>query len=283
VELGWLPVTTISATTPGVTIHPAETDGSAIRINIPNTSEYFLLENRQRLGSDQYLKGTGLLVWHVDSVTMAPGLPANNVQNVTNHKALDLEEADGNDLDSPSGFADAGDPFPGSTASHSFTPVSEPNSNAYNGFASGVWLTNIQEANGVVTLDVTIRPPGTHVATWGDVTDDGAVTIADAQAMLDELVGNVSGYAMTYADVDGNGHFDARDALITHSYVVGGTDVSQFRAGRTVSSPSLRRQAAARSAPPSATHSPGMRRAIPAKPLPRDSRATVTQPTQRSR
>jgi M6 family metalloprotease-like protein len=282
VELGWLPVTTISVTTPGVTIRPAETDGSAIRINIPNTSEYFLLENRQRLGSDQYLKGTGLLVWHVDSVTMAPGLPANTVQNTPSHKALDLEEADGTDLDLPSGVADAGDPFPGSAGNHSFTPVSAPNSNAYSGIASGVWLTNIVEANGVITLDVTIGTPGTHVATWGDVTDDGAVTLEDVQAMYDELVGKASGYAMTYADVDGNGRFDARDALIAHSFVAGGVDVSQFRVGRSVSILSARQRASAqRSALASATRSLGMRRPVTAKPLPSESRAAVARPTQR--
>jgi hypothetical protein len=116
------------------------------------------------------------------------------------------------------------------------------------------------------------------------VTDDGAVTLEDVQAMYDALVGKASGYAMTYADVDGNERFDARDALIAHSYVAGGIDVSQFRVGRSVSSLSVRRQvAAARSAPPSVTHSPGVWRTGPVKPLAPGSRASVAQPASRDR
>ena len=43
------------------------------------TGEYYLLENRQRLGSDAFLNGAGLLIWHVDSVTYANGIASNSV------------------------------------------------------------------------------------------------------------------------------------------------------------------------------------------------------------
>jgi hypothetical protein len=210
---------------------------------------------------------------------MATRSVTNTVQNTASHKGLDLEEADGGNLDSPSGRADGGDPFPGSSNAHSFTSLTSPNSNSYNGQSSGVSLTNIAEAGGVVTLDVTIGAGGAPVAYWGDVTGDGAVTVADAQAMYDELVGNPSGYAMTYADVDGNGRFDARDALITHSYVVGGIDVSQFRVGQPVTQ-GVHPQPLAAHTPP---RSRGAGRAIPVKPLSSASRAAATRTTQRDR
>jgi M6 family metalloprotease domain len=69
-QLGWAPVQTIS-TNQHVVLDQVETAGSIVRINVPNTTEYFLLENRQKVGSDIALKSTGLLVWHVDSATVA--------------------------------------------------------------------------------------------------------------------------------------------------------------------------------------------------------------------
>ena len=67
-------------------------------MDLPASNEHFLLSNRQALGSDQYLNGTGLLIWHVDR-DLAGGLSevGNSVNTDANHKGVDLEEADGQD------------------------------------------------------------------------------------------------------------------------------------------------------------------------------------------
>lgn len=241
-ELGWIPVRTLSASTTGVSLTAAATTGEAIRIDVPNSSEYFLLENRQRVGAEQHLVGTGLLIWHVDSATIASRSWSNTVQNQTAHKGLDLEEADGrNDLDAASGRADAGDPFPGSSARTAFHATTSPNSNGYGGVASGISIRNIVEASGVVTFDVGVGGPGEQVVYWGDVNGDGVVNADDAQGLYDHLIGKSVTVALAYADVDGSGTVDARDALIVHSFAVGGIDVSTFRVGKPVTASAVGR------------------------------------------
>jgi M6 family metalloprotease-like protein len=89
VQLGWAPVVTIAHDTT-ITLAPLETNGPVLRLNIPGTDEYFFLENRQRIGSDADLYGTGLLIFHVDSGTVDGGWDTNNFQDVTNHKGLDV-------------------------------------------------------------------------------------------------------------------------------------------------------------------------------------------------
>jgi immune inhibitor A len=51
-----------------------------------NNDEYFLVENRQKVGYDSDLPGNGLLIWHIDNSI------SNNGDE--NHKMVDLEEAD---------------------------------------------------------------------------------------------------------------------------------------------------------------------------------------------
>jgi immune inhibitor A len=97
-RLGWVDAVTIDKTTIGVRI-PAVTDEPLV-VKIPavpgKPSEYYLIENRQRVGHDAALPGDGILVWHVDdSVT---GL--RSAQAKPAHKLLHLVEADGRgDLD----------------------------------------------------------------------------------------------------------------------------------------------------------------------------------------
>lgn len=69
------------------------------RINTPHANEYFLLENRQFVGFDIGLPGTGLAIWHINtSKTTTSHIDANDVNADENLKGVDLEEADG-DLD----------------------------------------------------------------------------------------------------------------------------------------------------------------------------------------
>lgn len=135
-ELGWIPVRTLSAGAAGLALQPAETDGVAFRIDLPPpagetgpTREYFLLENRQRIGSDRNLAGTGLLIWHVDEATLGRLWPSNTVMEEAGRKGLDLEEADGlRNLDIPAGSAWPSHPFPGAKGVTAFGPGTTPSS-----------------------------------------------------------------------------------------------------------------------------------------------------------
>jgi len=114
--------------------------------------EYFLLENRQKVGFDKGLPGFGLLIWHIDETK------SNNKQEghtKSTHRLVDLEEADGrNDLDSVGARGDKGDPFPGSANQKQFTNKTKPHSKSYSGKDSKVRVKNISNSKKKMTAKI---------------------------------------------------------------------------------------------------------------------------------
>jgi len=106
--------------------------------------EYFLLENRQRIGFDEKLPGDGLLIWHVDE-----NQPGNTDET---HYKVGLVQADGKrNLETNQNRGDAGDPYPGSTNNTAFMGSSTPNSNSYAGSPTSVSVTNISPSGATMT------------------------------------------------------------------------------------------------------------------------------------
>ncbi|MCK4443537.1 MAG: M6 family metalloprotease domain-containing protein, partial [Thermoplasmata archaeon] len=103
--------------------------------------EYFLVENRQQLGYDSLVPGSGLLIWHVDE----------NVPDNSNdyHRMVDIEEADEKDGDHP---LDATDVW--SDNKDGFHPGSVPNSNAYGNVRTGWRVKNISPTGDLMTADI---------------------------------------------------------------------------------------------------------------------------------
>lgn len=239
-QLGWVPVQTISSAQ-HVVLDPIENAGGIVRLNIPGTSEYFLLENRQRVGSDLYLKSSGLLVWHVDSLTVADNWDNNSIQNVTAHKGVDLVEADGlAGLDRSGYRGGPGDAFPGSSSRTSWTTTTSPSSNAYPAGdtvrTSGISVTNIVESGGQISFDVAFASAQKFIVWWGDVDGDGVIGQSDANSLYRCLMSGTCASipAIAQGDVDGDAAITLRDALILHSYAVGAIDASRFRIGQPI-------------------------------------------------
>ncbi|MDZ7261030.1 MAG: M6 family metalloprotease domain-containing protein, partial [candidate division KSB1 bacterium] len=114
-------------------------------VGIPNVGrEYFLLENRQPVGFDQYIHSGGLLIWHIDNSI------GNNQDEI--HPLVDLEEADG----SMQGRGDPGDPFPGTSKNRRFDYWTLPNSRGYNGSNSEVAAINISDPDPLMTADLEV-------------------------------------------------------------------------------------------------------------------------------
>jgi immune inhibitor A len=115
-RLGWVDVETIEQTTRGVKLAAVEAEPRVIKIPaVPGRpNEYYLLENRARMGADGALPGEGLLVWHVDESVGG----FRTAQSDASHKLLHLVEADGRgDLDrghaAGGNRGDATDPWSG--------------------------------------------------------------------------------------------------------------------------------------------------------------------------
>ncbi|HET7733148.1 MAG TPA: hypothetical protein VFK73_04850, partial [Paludibacter sp.] len=127
----------------------------------PSSSEFFMLENRQKTGWDTYLPGHGMLVTHVNY--NAATWTANTPNNDPNAPGVEIVEADG--IASDNTFS--GDPFPGTSKAAYFMPILQ------DGSAIKRMAQNIKETSGVITfhwdsIKVNVVPPVANIA--GDTT-----------------------------------------------------------------------------------------------------------------
>jgi immune inhibitor A len=160
IQLGFADYSNIAANATNVSLPRIEAAGGIIyRLwssgGIGN--EYFLLENRQKIGYDSYLPYSGLLIWHIDETQSGndhqwyPGHESNGNYLVA------LEQADGLfqiEKTYPIGNSgNSGDPFPGSAANTVFSALSTPNSNSYDGDNTCVAVSNISSSSATMTAD----------------------------------------------------------------------------------------------------------------------------------
>lgn len=111
--------------------------------------EYFLLENRQQTGRDTALPGSGLAVWHVDETQSSNTNPMSYL--------VGLVQADGKrDLEFNRNAGDAGDLFPGSSSITRLDDTTTPSAHANDGTPTGVALSQLSDAGGVVKVRVKV-------------------------------------------------------------------------------------------------------------------------------
>lgn len=155
--LGWVNIQTVSGSQPGTILDEVYTNGDVIRYDIPGTQEYYLLEHREPTGSDQYLHGPGLLIWHIDQGVIDANYAYNSINNDETRKGVDLEEADGfDDLDVENNRGDAGDVYPGSAGNTQFSLDSYPSAVSNDGLASGFVVDNIARDGSTVQVSFSI-------------------------------------------------------------------------------------------------------------------------------
>lgn len=115
-----------------------------------NSLKYLLVENRQMAGSDEFLPGRGLLIWHIDD---RMGSNADE-----NHPWVKLMQADGLDqLKQNFGRGDDGDGYPGGTDNRKFSSLTNLNSKSYGGDDTFVSVTNIPISSPTMTFDITVK------------------------------------------------------------------------------------------------------------------------------
>ncbi len=164
-QMGYLSVTNIPANTAGVQIHAVENTSEAYRLWTDGAAgnQYFLVENRQQTGSDAYLPGSGLLVYHVDeSVTSQNDNEWYPGHTGSGHYFVALAQADGNfELDRGFNRGDAGDPFPGSANAVNYTFGTTPDTRDYSGGNTNIRVRNISSSAAVMTADMEVSFSGT--------------------------------------------------------------------------------------------------------------------------
>jgi len=166
--LKWVTPTQVTGTLTNETITEVSSTADVYKLVNKNlsSSEYFLVENRQKTGFDVGLPGSGLLIWHIDQQTVFRKISLNTVNNnecyppnscSSKHYGEALVPADNNwDLEKYNNYGDTGDPYPGSRNNTSFTSTSSPNSKLYDGRNSLISVTNISASRTDMTATLSV-------------------------------------------------------------------------------------------------------------------------------
>jgi immune inhibitor A len=164
-ELGFLDPVTPLGNVDGAQFPEVETNPLCYKLwtNGMAETEYFMVENRQRIGFDVSLPGDGLLIYHIDEVV-------GGNQN-ENHPLVFVEQADGRfDLQNGNG-SDDGDPYPGSTQNFEFSEATVPSSNDYNDDPTQVAVYVLTQSQALMMADLVVETePNVMLASW--VLDD---------------------------------------------------------------------------------------------------------------
>ncbi len=223
VFLGWV---TPSEVTDG-TFTLAYND-SVLKIPL-NSSEYLLIENRQRdpdgdnmCGIHEHdfgLAGSGILIWHIDETRLGDHIGMNTVNVDPDHKGVDLEEADGIqdfDYSLPDIYGYEGsefDPWFQGGYAWEFSSVSNPSSNASWGGETFVTVEILDESAN--EMDVRINrttvcdgwPVQSSVIKWGPLIWE------DADSSGDRLVVTTgTGHVSVYSS-DGSGPYSMGNGI----------------------------------------------------------------------
>lgn len=190
-RLGWVEPYELTLNTPLVSLPQVEDSPTVVKAwKDGNYSglEYFLIENRQKVGFDASLIIPGILIWHIDN--------SRTHNRDENHKWVDLEEADGtNGLDDPGNRGDAGDPWPGAFGRRLFDWFSQPDSYSYYGFNTEVSVAQIGDPDSLMSARFTVRSAVIDSVGWqmSDPAGDGdGVWDVGEEVELEFLVTNDS-------------------------------------------------------------------------------------------
>nr|MBN2277683.1 M6 family metalloprotease domain-containing protein [candidate division Zixibacteria bacterium] len=163
IELGFKEHINVISNTSNVLIDNVEDGGNIYRLWNNGTigNEYYLVENRQKVGYDTYLPGAGLLIWHIDENLLGSMAPNDNEwypgHTSGGHFGVALEQGDGLfQLEKLLSSGDWGDPFPGNSGNTAFTAFSSPSSNSYADVMTSVSVSDISDASLTMTADFQI-------------------------------------------------------------------------------------------------------------------------------
>ncbi len=169
--LGYLSVVWLEANMPGAVIPQVEYNPVVYGLGAdpdPYPLEFWLVENRQQVGFDEYIPGSGLCIYHVDYSVL-------NNDNPERYRVA-MEQADGlNELAFGGSRGDADDPWPGQTDNRNFFDYSVPSAFTNDGDPSQVGVWNISDPGPTMYADLEVY----YTRPWVMLTGD-SITLDDS-------------------------------------------------------------------------------------------------------
>lgn len=148
-EAGW--ANSVTEITPGL-LATAPANTNDFFIHSKNSAEYFIIENRHKVGRDAALPDSGLAIWHVDEL----GNNSNEQMTPASHYECSLEQADGRfDLEHGVPGGDDKDLFHADWKDR-FSDSTTPSSRWWNNKSSGLTIHSISAAGAQVTFSADV-------------------------------------------------------------------------------------------------------------------------------
>ncbi|MEW6096088.1 MAG: M6 family metalloprotease domain-containing protein [bacterium] len=169
IQMGWVTPNMVTTDINNAQIPQVETYPTIYKLwkdGVPD-KEYFLVENRQKVGFDSYLPGSGLLIYHVDEKIKNYYYTNSNEWNKHqwypglnplpyNHYLVAVEQADGNwELEKNINRGNSGDTY---YSNRIFNDYSIPDSKDYYGNSTHIGVANISNSQSTMTADLLINP-----------------------------------------------------------------------------------------------------------------------------
>lgn len=170
--MGWIDLVQITDAQ-DLVIEDLKDSNVAYVVTTDSDKEFYVFENRQRRGWDEYIPYYGMLVWHIDYVKNKWN--NNEVNNKADHQYVDLIEAK-----KPTSDLRYCVPFPGSKKVTEFTPDTDPAFVSWSGESCGFAMTNIACEKG---KDVTLTVSKTAGIADAIVDAEGPTTYYNLQGM----------------------------------------------------------------------------------------------------
>ncbi len=142
---GWLTIEELTEPAT-ITLENLADSKKAYKIVSSDKNQYFTLENRQQTGWDEYMAASGLMILKVDYSQSV--WDNNTVNNTASRQRMTIMPAD----NKWSYENEYGDLYP-YNGNNSFTDTSSPAAKTNTGLLLGKPVTNITQANGVITFD----------------------------------------------------------------------------------------------------------------------------------
>lgn len=128
------------------TLEPLLESNQAYIVQTSKQNEFFLFENRQQNGWDEYTPGHGMLIWHIDFKQSV--FDENTVNDNGNHMYVRIVKANNKESNQ---YID-GWPWPGTANKTSFTSSTRPAFKDWSNNSIDLPITDIAENDGIISF-----------------------------------------------------------------------------------------------------------------------------------
>ena len=195
---GWITPVELTADCKVTDMPAAHASNVCYKIPTSEPGEYFMVENRQNRSFDAGLPGHGMLVYYVNEQAVREHLPSNEINSyfpqglyIVNAAATKVPTEDVSSWDVVNTKNAS---FPGGLGKTELSPSTLPSTNTWNGFSTGVEITNITEGNELISFDF---KASAHLAAPQNLTIDCNAGVTTLQWQVPESEEGLSHYCIT--------------------------------------------------------------------------------------